>query len=118
MEKTAYRIIPLKTFLADKYLQFKRLDKKGKEIWCFVPDERYAYVIGECLTQETCPESLPFGGESNFKHSFYDQESFNLIPFSKDYPDIEAYFNRIQKKRKEYVEDQEKKKNDQTIIYL
>jgi hypothetical protein len=118
MEKTAYRIIPLKTFIADRYLQFKRINKRGKEIWCFVPEMLDAYVCGEYLTQENCPESLPNMRETGFRHSFYGHEKYSLIPFTLEYPDIEEYFKVIRVKHQKYLEDKQKERNDQTIVYL
>jgi hypothetical protein len=118
MEKTAYRIIPLKTFIADRYLQFKRINEKGKEIWCFVPKVLDAYVSGECLTQEDCPESISDMRGTSFKHSFYGSEKHSLIPFTTEYPDIEEYFKHIRKKRQEYLDNQQKERNDRTIVYL
>lgn len=117
MKKTEYRIFPNPTFIADEYLQFKRLDKKGREIWCYIPQEIYGKVTGDYLTQEDCPKNLPAFREADFIHGFYKQESYSLIPFTEKYPDIEEYFAYLQKKRIEYLQEQEDK-NNMKIRYL
>lgn len=102
---TEYRIIPCRTFIGDLYLQFKRTRKvrtffglgKEKEIseWCFIPSDDYPMVFGYWLTADSCPVRLPFHSESNFLHCFDEQESYELIPFTKKYPDVELYFEHL-----------------------
>lgn len=124
--KTEYRIVPITTFIADKYLQFKLVQTKmtwlGKiktvEEWCFIPQTGYPKVHGYWLTQEACPTSLPFMHEAEFLNSFYDQESYELIPFTKEYPDIEKYFEYLRSLRKGYLEQERVKREDTTIRYL
>lgn len=117
MIKTEYRIFPNKTYMADEYLQFKRIDKKGREIWCYVPEVPYAKLFGIYLTQEECPTELLEFREADFKRSFYKLESYMLIPFTQEYPNIEEYFKYLRNKRENYLKEQEDKKN-MKIIYL
>lgn len=119
--KTEYRIIPHRTFIADKYLQFKSYKyvrsfwkfwekPKRVECWRFIPKDTYAYVLGVCLNEHSCPESTGFFGDAHFLHCFNEQE-WDLVGFSKNYEDISKYFEKLQDKRREHLEDEEKKKN-------
>ena len=126
MAKTEYRIIPCKTFIGDMYLQFKTTDKKNKlfggikeeDNWRFIPKELDAYVLGYYLNQDSCPTSLPFMQEGRFIHSFYEQESYELIPFTKRYEDVEQYFEHLRKKREEYLIGKKLKAENAKTIYL
>lgn len=123
--KTEYRIIPNWTFIADKYLQFKFKGEKenfwGKtdkiEEWRFVPSESIAEVLGYYLTKDICPSSLPWGSEGRFLNCFNEHETFDLIPFTEKYPDIDMYFKHLNDKRAEYLKREENARN-QKITYL
>ncbi len=116
--KTIYRIITLRTFIADRYLQFKSTTsvrsfpkfwvKREIECWRFIPQDTYAYVFGLCLNQSSCPIKLPFMGESHFLHCFYKQVR-SLQSFARRFPDIQKYFDDLQKKREEYLEEEREK---------
>jgi len=123
--KTEYRIIPYKTFIGDMYLQFKFIEKKKnfigrivvKETWRFVPEESFSKVIGNSLSQDSCPKLLNSltMNEAYYMHSFYKQEKYFLIPFTKKYPNIEKYFEYLREIRKEYLKEQEEKNNAKII---
>lgn len=117
---TEYRIIPLKTFIADMYLQFKSIEEVKpfwfwqkpytQEVWRFVPAENVGKVLGDYLTEQSCPTSLPSWNEDRFLHSFHQQESYSLIPFTKKYPNIEDYFLMLREKRAEFLQKEAEKK--------
>lgn len=124
MSKTEYRIIPYKTYIADMYLQFKdvKVSRKGlfgkkvlKTVWRFIPRKLDAYVLGEYMTKGTCPLQLPEHEEHRFLDCFFKQESYELIPFTKKYPDIEVYFEEIRAERIAYLMEEANKKNAKTI---
>lgn len=122
--KTEYRIIPYRTYIADKYLQFKDIvivkpwfrKPYQKEVWRFIPRSRPSYpaVHGYWLYKEDCPTSLPYFYEHAFLNCFNEQEDYDLIPFSEEYKDINDYFKYLRKQRKEYLEKEEKAKNMKT----
>ncbi len=126
MKLTEYRIIPCKTFIGDMYLQFKTIEQKTGlfggvkkvEKWRFVPQELYASVFGVYLSPESCPTSLPLMEESRFLHCFYEQESYDLIPFTNRYKDITQYFEHLANKRKEYLASEKDKIENIKTIYL
>ena len=125
MKKTEYRIIPLRTIFGDMYLQFKSIEVtksifgkvEEKEVWRFVPEELYSYVMGEFLTEQDCPTSMSESDYSRFKHCFHKQEGFELYPFTRNYENIDDYFIHLAKKREEYLNKQSEAKNAE-IIYL
>jgi len=117
MKKTEYRIIPYKTFLAEMFLQFKYYDGKNT-VRCFIPKKQTAYVLGENLTQESCPESVSHMEGAKFLCSNYEQEKYELVPFAKKYKNIEKYFEYLREKRKFYLSENERKEREAKIIYL
>ena len=113
---TKYRLFAQRTLLADYYLQFEYTYKKrkwfgwGKEVeiteWRYIPDERYTTITGAFLYQDLAPSSLLFYSlEHRMLRCFMEQESFKLIPFTKNYPDIEVYFEELREKRKKYLQE-------------
>lgn len=126
MSKTEYRIIPCNTIFGDMYLQFKCIEEKNKlfggtekkEVWRFVPNEGVVYVLGYFQHKEECPTTLQYHQESDFKSCFYEREYFKLIPFTKQYEDIEDYFIYLRKKHIEYLDDTKRKQENAKPIYL
>lgn len=114
--KTEYRIISQKYFLADKFLQFKC--EYGE--WRFVPKEMSAYVLGVYLYQSDCPTTITDENYYNLQGCFNGHEDYygGLISFTKKYPSIELYFEDIRTKRQDYLEREDKNKNNNEIIYL
>lgn len=122
--KTEYRIIPYRTFIGDKYLQFKstetitkrkilnlfRKTTETKEVWRFIPIENYSTILGYCLHEDFCPTELPFMSSGNFLSCFHEQEWY-VKDFAKQYPDIGVYFQELQNKRKKFLEKEERAKN-------
>ena len=120
--KTEYRIVPIITFIADKYLQFKTIKKEMKgffwnrkevevEEWRFIPDEMYGYMF--CWDKEMCPTSILFN-EANMRSCFNGQENYDIKGddgFVEKYPNIEKYFDLLKEKRKEHLKEEEKKKH-------
>jgi len=125
---TEYRILPHKTFIADLYLQFKRTRVvktwfgfgKEKEIieWCYIPEKSYPEVFGYWLSTYSAPSKLPFGREAEFISCFAEQESFDVIPFTKRYPDIEQYFEHLRNIRQQYLETKERQRKNRKVQYL
>lgn len=117
---TEYRIVECRTEFGDLYLQFKRkytisvfkgilswfcLGKwiaKQREDWRFVPEATAAITRGSWLNSESCPVRFPKGYTQNFLHCFRYQE-WDLKKFTKEYPDIELYFEHLRKERKRYL---------------
>jgi hypothetical protein len=119
-KKTEYRIIPIETFIADQYLQFKRTID-GDDKWCFIPKIERPKVLGQFLTQEECPTELPKGSlAADFLHCFNDHQDYELVPFAKNYPDINLYFEELNLLRQEYLKKKEDQKNfrNNNITYL
>lgn len=128
--KTEYRIIPYRTFIADKYLQFKSVKTVTKrrisnlfrkttetiEIWRFVPKENCPIVLGYYLYEDYCPTEMPFMSSGDFLSCFNEQE-WDLKRFAKQYPDISVYFQELHDKRKKYLE-KEKRANNAKVEYL
>jgi hypothetical protein len=121
--KTEYRILTCKTYYGNKYLQFKSTKTVRKrvrkwlifrglgpsnqeECWRFVPDGGCTSVFGYYLDEESCPTSLPYGGEGRFLSCFHGQEDYQIggvTPFTKEYPDIKQYFAHLKGKRREHL---------------
>jgi len=121
--KTVYRIVTCHTYIADRYLQFKstktsRFRKKVKDVWRLVPQEVASYVLGQWLYPTSCPTVFPYGMESRFINCFDGQESYDVIPFTDNYPDIEVYFEMLRNKRNEYVIEEKLKRTDNGKVTL
>lgn len=108
--KTEYRIKP-EVEIPSIFLQFK--DING--VWRYIPDVTYA-VVYNYLHQLDCPEYMPLYKSYYFKYELFGDEK-NLILFTKQYRDIEKYFEYLRKLYSEHKKDQELKK-EQKIIYL
>lgn len=114
--KTEYRLIPLRTYSGDMYLQFKSTKKKrnifGKkktvEVWRFVPKDSVASFLGLYLSEDKCPTSLPLFCEDRFLSCF---KSYDLLNFIMKYDNIDNYFKHISEKRSEYLKQEEEKRN-------
>jgi hypothetical protein len=116
MNKTEYRIITHQTFIADRYLQFKSTKKtlfgKIKDVWRFIPEESVGRVLGYYLHPEDCPIKIPYGHEGWLLHCFHDQENYSIggvIPFTKEYPDINKYFEYLRSERKKHIKEYKEK---------
>jgi hypothetical protein len=127
---TEYRIIPLRTFIGDMYLQFKdtetfvrrhgflwlKTTEEVREVWRFVPKEGYPRVHGYWLSKSRCPTSLPHRREAEFMHCFYSLQG-GLKRFKKQYPDIQKYFDYLTLEHQEYL-DKEAAANNAEVQYL
>lgn len=116
---TQYRIITLRTFIADRYLQFKskttrtvreypffwRTRTVESECWRFIPQESTAYVLGDCLNEQSCLTRIPYRWEGRLLHCFYGPDDYfsGFISFMRKYPDIQKYFQEMVQKRSEYL---------------
>ena len=118
--KTEYRLKKYRTMTGDLYLQFK--DSKG--IWRFIPDNSLGWVMarmGYHLYQRNCPKHLTefsCPDYTYYMHSFFGQEQYTLIPFTKSWPDIEKYFEACRLRRQERITEETKVKDkykDDTI---
>lgn len=119
---TEYRIIPASkgkpTRLSRLYLQFKSKKKvyswlyfwnkkyTEKDVWRFIPKADYATINGRCLSEEQCPEKICMSIDFDFFHSFYGQEHYinGVYNFPKLYPNINDYFQFLQKENEKYAE--------------
>lgn len=110
--KTSYRIIPIESFIGDMFLQFEQ-----NGVWRFVPEEMHSTVTGKYLSIEDCPDVLPKLEDNCFLHCYYKNQDYNLIPFTKLYPNIQTYFNSLKEKREKYLKEKEEK-GKAPIIYL
>ena len=117
-QKTEYRIINLRTYIGDKYLQFKskkkvrcfpKFWKKKEELcWRFIPQEN-TYII-EYIDENDCPTYLPSGREHRYLHCFHNHEDYSiggLTPFIKKFPNINDYFTELRQKRDNYLAEEE-----------
>jgi hypothetical protein len=109
---TEYRIVTINTFLADRFLQFRSTRTKRpfpwhrtvtEDCWRFIP-EMSQHIFGYWSEQD-CPTQLPGLFDTSYMHSFHKQEDFNLIPFTKRYPDIQPYFDAMNQKYDEYLKE-------------
>lgn len=127
IEKTEYRIIPYKTYIGDLYLQFKTVDTVKKffggtkvvENWRFVPKENRCVFLGSYLNPDECPTRFIEG--SHFLHCFHNQENYvigGLIPFIKQWPNINDYFLYLQEKRKAHLQKKIDEEKNAKVIYL
>ncbi len=126
-EKTEYRIIPYKTYIGDLYLQFKTVDTVKKffggtkivENWRFVPQENRCVFLGSYLNPNECPTAFIEG--SHFLHCFHNQENYSvggLIPFTKKWPNINDYFEKLKSDRTKHLLKKETEEKNAKVIYL
>lgn len=119
--KTKYRLLPRREYGQTKmYLQFLYTYKTrtwfgfGKEveksIWLFVPFDK-DYCTRGPLQQFECDSSYSDWGHYEF--SYFGHEDFPS--FTKQYPDIEVYFERRRKLYEKYLKEQEKQKEAKII---
>jgi hypothetical protein len=121
--KTEYRIVTAKTDSVKRYLQFKSKEqirkfpdiwnKKEVECWRYIPEENIHFF--SCLSEEDCPTFVSFFTAIDLVCSSYNLESYDLIPFTKRFPNINDYFSYIGKLREEHLAKEEKAKNAETI---
>jgi len=100
--KTEYRLKKRNSCIGNLWLQFK--DLKG--VWRYVPKELTA-TLGYSITQKGCPRTLTDLSSPDdlyYFHCFYNQENYNVIPFTKKYSNIEDYFELRRKQREKYLE--------------
>jgi len=113
--KTEYRIVTNRNYIADRYLQFKSTQKKRNfpdfwnthniEVWRYIPLESY-HVLGY-ISEKDCPTSIPFEKEHRLINCFYGHEGNiigGVIPFTKEFPDINNYFEYFNSLRDQYLE--------------
>ena len=117
---TEYRIITRITLTADRYLQFKSIKrvrcwplfwkKKEKEVWRYVPEERYTYAY---VHERHSPTRIYFFNEGGYLNSD-DWNERNLASFVLKYPNIQNYFDEMNRKRDEYIEKRKQVKTTPT----
>lgn len=114
---TEYRIVTLRTFIGDRYLQFKSTrmvrcspyfwNTKEVECWRFVPEERL-YPLYR-FSEHDCPITLPYAQEDRYLNCFHKQEDYSVdgvMWFPQKYPNIRVYFAEMNAKHDEYLEQE------------
>lgn len=99
--KTQYRILPVTGYYHGQYLQFlsvestnwlqRLLGRHVKEVWRFIPKEKFAVTAKRCLEQSTCPRRVL---EFDCIGAYYGDIK-ELIEFTEKYPDIQDYFSML-----------------------
>jgi hypothetical protein len=109
---TEYRIIKNRTYIADYYLQFKSTKQVKNfpdvwnthevECWRYIPQDKYH--IFDYLDENKCPTTISLGQENALMSCFYNQESYDLIPFTKQYSNIRLYFEKFNSLRDKHIQ--------------
>ena len=123
--KTKYRLLPRREFGQTKmYLQFLYTYKTrtwfgfGREversIWLFVPFKK-SYCASGPLQQFDCDSVYDLF--ANYQSCYFGHEDFpnGVMDFTRQYPDIEVYFEHRRGMYQEYLEKQEKQKQAKII---
>lgn len=114
--ETEYRIITLRTPSADQYLQFKSKrsqrcfprfwETKEVDCWRFIPKER-THVFGP-IQESSCPTSLPvlvgydYVSDWYYAPGEYGFRFGSLMSFTREHPNIQKYFDGMNRKYQEY----------------
>lgn len=117
---TEYRLFQIEKDSSMIFIQFKSTEVKKKvkwlfwieetveEVWKFIPKEDRPVFFGEYLTQAECPSGeINFHDQLDFIQTSYDYPSW-LTKFANKYPDVQAYFDELNVKRKERLEYKKK----------
>jgi len=126
LTNTEYRLIKNKTHIAEYYLQFKSIKKETNfpdiwnnhdvECWRYVP--KIKYNIFDYLDESKCPIKIFDGQEIQLMSCFYNQEKYELIPFTKKYPTIRKYFQEFNTQRDNYLKSNNEKNIAPDIITI
>jgi hypothetical protein len=129
--KTEYRLVPIKQFgTVSVYLQFKQIEtyrpflmpwkKKEREVWRYVPNERYIWLHGYYLYPKDCPRVLPMFYDYTLESSFLGHENwpYEVGGFHREWPDINKYFARHRAEFFKRQEEKRKLENNAKVIYL
>lgn len=116
LNPTQYRLFKIDNFNKD-YIQFLYYRKLKIpffatyyfKVWRFIPNGIDTFSTGKYLHQEDCPTLFIMRyflrKRNRKKFKSYDEV------FMQEYPNIETYFEKVRKERKEYLE---KKKQNAT----
>jgi len=115
--KTEYRL-EKGSWISGPCYRLKFKDSNGS--WRFVPKEEQAKVLGNYLEQNDCSKNIDLFGlnENHFIWSFIDQQEYDLIPFTKNYPDIEKYFEHLREIRQKFLQKEQNISSSPNIIDL
>ena len=127
-QRTEYRIITYRTYIADRYLQFKTTktvrnfpdfwNKHEKEEWRFIPEPE-RYILGYHGVR-SCPKKLNhfLGDEGNYVSSFHGQEGYGRMGgvtwLPSTYPNIQDYFNNMNSRYEAFKEEERKNRTTKT----
>ena len=120
---TEYRIITQRTTFGDRYLQFKSTKRrisfpqvwqiKEVECWRFVP-EKSRYIFGKISERDCARTLISLINDSQYMSCFHGQEDYEirgLLPFTRKYPEIQKYFDMLNRKHEEYCEKEKRADN-------